>query len=344
MSLKKTYIRDVAMGKPVQDLFVLAEARQAQSKNGPYWSLSLQDASGRLEAKVWSPLAARFTDLAPGQCVLVRGTPERYRDKPQLVVEALEVVEGELEPADAAALYPTSSVAPEQLLEDLSALLKTELRHKPWRSLTARVLADPEVRARLLAAPGAKSIHHAYAGGLLEHTLAVCRLALAICALYPDIDREIVLVGAAFHDLGKAWELSSGLVQDYTDAGRLIGHIQLGLEVVEPFVARTKGLEPELAMHLKHMILAHHGELEFGSPKRPKTAEAMVLHYADMIDSKLNTVAGIWSEEAGPGCWSGFVRSLDRFLYKPAATPRAEPEAKVHRNQADQLCLLPLKA
>lgn len=340
MSPKTAFVQDLAPGHTVSDLFVIADAKQATSRNGPYWSLTLFDRTGRIEAKLWSPAAQNYPSLSAGQVARVSGQVESYRDKPQINVRELDLLAGDLDHADLAGLLPMSSVPPEELLRQLEELLRQNLRHKPWRKLCSSVLNDEQTRARLLAAPGAKSIHHAYQGGLLEHTLAVCRICHAAAGLYPQLDGQALLAGAAFHDLGKAWELSGGLAQDFTDEGRLLGHIQLGIEVLEPFVRKAR-LEPELALHLKHLILSHHGELAYGSPKRPKTAEALVLHFADQMDSKLGTLAATFDQDAAEGSWSPFVRSLERFLYRPMSTPR--PDAGNGSKEPAQ-CLLPLKA
>jgi len=243
--------------------------------------------------------------------------------------------------ADLNDFLPESPVKPEAVLADIEALCRTELTHKPWRSLIKRILTDPEVRARLLPATGAKAVHHAYAGGLLEHTLAVARTCLALCDLYPHLDRQVLLAAAILHDLGKAWELSSGLSREYTDEGRLLGHIQLGLARIEPFLAKAKDLDEPLVLHLKHLIISHHGEYEFGAPKRPKTPEAFILHFADNIDAKLNTLAGAYAENAvAEQAWTPFQRFLDRYLYRAAHTP--EPEQPTVKKTDGQALLLPL--
>jgi len=342
MRVKKTFIRDLQPGHFVSDIFVLAEARQAQGRNGPFWGLKLQDSSGALEAKVFSPLSQQYTGLAAGQIVLAEGAVQTFRDQPQIIIERLEIMAAEPDDALLRGLIPCSKIDPEILLEELEELLRQELKHGPWKKLCKRVLSDPEIRGKLLFAPGAKAIHHAYAGGLLEHTLAVCRICQSLCALYPDLDSEVLLTAAAFHDLGKAWELSSGLVRDYTDQGRLLGHIVIGLEKLLPHLAKVGGLDEELKAHFKHLLLSHHGELEYGSPRRPKTAEALVLHYADNLDAKLQTCREALGEEVAEGDWSPYVRSLERYLYRPRATPGAKNGKK--DGKGPQQCLLPLKA
>jgi len=321
---KAVYIRDISPGQTIQDYFLLAEARTGTSRNGPYWSLVLQDVSGQMEAKVWSPLSQAHPALSAGQLVQVRAQAANYRDKCQLTIDQLTEVD--VAEANLADFLPPSPVDPEALLTEIEDLCRRELTHKPWRSLMKKILTDPEIRGHLLPATGAKAVHHAYAGGLLEHTLAVARTCMAISALYPHLDRQILLVAALLHDLGKAWELTSGLSREYTDEGRLLGHIQLGLTRIEPFLAKAKDLDEGLVLHLKHLIISHHGEYEFGAPKRPKTPEAFILHFADNIDAKMNTMAGAYAELEGTDqAWTPFQRYLDRYLYRAPHTP--EPPA-----------------
>jgi len=273
-----------------------------------------------MEAKIWSPLSQAHPGLSAGQIVQVRAQAANYRDKCQLTIDQLSAV-GAAE-ADLSEFLPPSPVKPEALLTEIEDLCRRELTHKPWRSLVKKVLADTEIRGRLLPATGAKAVHHAYAGGLLEHTLAVARTCLGLANLYPHLDRQILLVAAILHDLGKAWELTSGLACEYTDEGRLLGHIQIGLARIEPFLAKTKDLDEGLILHLKHLILSHHGEYEFGAPKRPKTPEAFILHFADNIDAKMNTLAGAYAElEGTEQSWTPFQRYLDRYLYRAPHTP-----------------------
>lgn len=346
MISKAVYIRDITPGQTIQDSFLLADARSGTSRNGPYWSLMLQDSTGQMEAKVWSPLSQAHPNLAAGQIVTLRAQAALYRDKCQLTIDQLSVLAPE--EADINDFLPPSPVNPEALMAEMEELCRRELTHKPWRALVKKILNDPEMRARLLSATGAKAVHHAYAGGLLEHTLSVTRVCLALCGLYPQLDRQTLFVAALFHDLGKAWELSCGLSCDYTDEGRLLGHIQIGLTKLEPFLAKAKELDEGLVLHLKHIILSHHGEYEFGSPKRPKTPEAFILHFADNIDAKMNTLAGAYAELDGTEQnWTGFQRYLDRYLFRaphtppPAEAQPAEPK-KAEQPVDERFLLLPL--
>lgn len=334
-------IRDVSSNQPIAQTFVLAQASLGQSRNGPFWKLVLQDAVGSIEAKIWSPQSNEYSDLAAGQIVFVEGLTSSFRDRVEVKVDRLRLIAPD-EEVDLAELMRVSEVPPETLLANLEELLRRHLHYPPWRKLTSKVLTTPEIRQLLLMAPGGKAIHHAYIGGLLEHTLSVCQLCLGFAEQYSHLDGEILLTAAAFHDLGKAWELSSGLVADYTDRGRLLGHILIGLEVLAPFM-KSCGAGPELLDHLRHIIISHHGEYAYGSPKMPMTGEAMALHYADNLDSKMNQVASAFEEVPEPGGWTSFQRSLDRFLYRPVPTPGQERPKNGQTAKEDQ-CSLPLKA
>jgi 3'-5' exoribonuclease len=339
---KKQQVKDLSPGQNIRDLFVLAEARLGQAKNGPYWSLGLTDASGRVEGRLWSPAAQSYPEITPGQVVRVTGQTQSFRDQTQIMVESLEFLAQDVDEADLRRLIPVSGVSPPRMLRELEEILASGVAHKPWVRFCKSVLGDRDIRERLVWAPGAKAIHHAYAGGLLEHTLAVTRLCAFFTDLYPALDREVLLVAAAFHDLGKAWELTCGVVRDYTDQGRLLGHIQIGLEVLEPHVNKVKDLDPDLVTHFKHLLISHHGEYGFGSPKRPKTAEAFALHFADNLDAKINTSAEAFAADPeASGAWSPWVRSLERALYKPRRTPGDADDQNIKDGLAQ--CLLPLK-
>jgi 3'-5' exoribonuclease len=340
--MKTTYVKDLAAGAQISDTFLLAEAKMLQARNGPYWSLTLQDASGRVEAKIWFPASQNYADLAPGQFVRAAGAVETFRDKPQINVQRLEALPGE--DMDLAQFLPASVRDPKDMMAEMEALVRERIEHAPLRRLVQRILKKDDIRARLLNAPGAKTVHHAYVGGLLEHTLAVCKLCMAMADHYHDeVDPQVLLAAAVLHDLGKAWELGGVVAADYTDEGRLLGHISLGMEVLGPFFSRAKGLDEDLLLHLKHIILSHHGELEFGSPRRPKTREAFILHYADNLDAKMATIrTSLQDVPDGETGWSPYQRFLDRYLFQPRAAPQSTRSSK--RDKGDNQCSLPLKA
>jgi 3'-5' exoribonuclease len=312
----------------VADILLLAEAQQLQARNGPYWRLVFRDATGSIGGKIWHPQSLAFPDLAAGALVFVQARVSRYREKLELSIDALRVLgEDETGVLPLADFMPASPHNPGAMLAELIRLGDSVLTHEPWRVFLHSVLADENIRDSLLTAPAAKSMHHAYAGGLLEHTLSVARLCLALADLYPRLDRQTLFAGAVCHDIGKIWELSSGLHTEYTQAGRLLGHISLSLDRLAPFLAAS-GLDGALIEHLQHLLLSHHGAREFGSPVLPATAEAFVLHYADNLDAKLHqtdaALAALGPEESG---WSAYVPGLERFLFRAARTPETDDPA-----------------
>ena len=327
---KNRFISDLSLGEEVADIFIISTAQQGQSRNGPYWRLEFRDASGGVPGKIWSPQSQAYPDLTTGMAVWIKARVTSYRDKLELVVDSLRVLgEEEKTLLDMALFMPASSRSPDAMLADLKEMARVTLTHKPWRKLITSILEDREISAALRLAPAAKAMHHAYAGGLLEHTLSVTGLCMKLADQYPDLDRQALFAGAVCHDLGKLWELSSGLSIDYTTTGRLLGHISLLLEKLSPFIKKSN-LEPELVEHLQHMILSHHGTHEFGSPQLPSTAEALALHYADIIDAKLHQVEAAISglEE---NSWSAYNVPLERFLYRAVKTP-----APLHRSDAEK--------
>lgn len=344
-------VHDLKAGDEVHSVFLLGAASLQQSRNGPYWRLELRDATGAVEAKIWSPLSASFSDLAAGRIVEISGRAGLFRDQLQVTVEALRPLTDEERGAlNLADFMPSSPRPAADMLAEAEALCRTELTHAPWRNFALAVLNDESIRRRLLTAPAAKSVHHAYAGGLLEHMLSVARLCLLMADHYPELDRQTLLAAALFHDIGKLDEMSGGLNTEYTDAGRLLGHIVQGLAMLEPFLAASD-VEPDLALHLRHLIASHHGELEFGSPRQPATAEAFVLHHADNVDARVAQWRALFpspaeeetadegqdarpaeggEHEVPPGGasaagleWSPWQNTLNRSLCRPPRTPAA---------------------
>lgn len=338
---KTQWIKDIAAGDEACSLFLVSAASQLQAKNGPFWKLEIKDASGALEARIWSPASQAYAEIRAGSLAEVEGRAESYRDQLQLNVSRLRLLTPEeTEQADLAAFLPSGDRPAAELLEEAEALCRKELTHKPWRAFALGVLADPDIRPRLLSATAAKGVHHAWVGGLLEHSLSVATLCLRLCDHYPELDRQTLLTGALFHDIGKIAELSGGLANDYTDEGRLIGHIGLGLEILAPHLKKAK-VEPELALHFKHLILSHHGLYEYGSPRLPQTAEALALHYADNLDAKIAQSRALFKDLAeGESAWSPYQRTLDRALYQAPRTPRKEKNRPDPAPPRDNQCSL----
>ena len=327
-------ISAISAGDEIASTYVISLASLQQSRGGPYWRLELKDAEGTMEAKIWSPLSLSFPSLTAGQMAYVEGRASLYRDQLQLTVEALRVLDEEEVAALPMEEYLVSSPRPAaEMLEDIENLCERELTHKPWKKFMRSVLSDKRIRPLLLRAPAAKSVHHAYAGGLLEHMLSVGQLCMLMAGHYPELDRQVLLAAALLHDIGKIDEMSGLLVTEYTDEGRLLGHIVQGLVMLEPYL-RKSGLEPELVMHFKHLIASHHGEPEFGAAREPATPEAFVLHYADNIDAKLAQCRGILppADDGGTMTWSAYQTLLGRSVCRPVRTPEAG-EAKPSRQE-----------
>lgn len=343
---KIQFITDLKAGQEVASLFLLSSASQGQAKNGPFWKLALRDATGSLEAKIWSPQSQAYPELRAGDMCEVYGRVSIYRERLEIAVDRLRVLsDGEKASIDLADFMPASERSAAEMLEDLRSLCAKTFTHAPWKKFITALLRDEEFTGKLLPAPAAKGMHHVYAGGLLEHTLSVATLCMLLADHYPDLDRQTLLAGAVCHDLGKVWELTQGLNFDYTSEGRLLGHMQLALDYLEPRL-RKAGLEPELAVHFKHLILSHHGQHEFGSPRLPSTAEAFILHYADNIDAKMNQIrTALSGVEDGQSGWSAYTPGLDRFLFQSLKSPeklRTGRQTKKNDDEDDggQLSLL----
>ena len=339
MMEKQTYISDLQDGMVFDDIFALAAARMNQAKNGPYWQLTLQDRSGALEAKIWFPASQQYEALQAEQFVRVQGRISTFKDQLQANINSLQMIDPT--DIDRTEFLPSSATPPPELLEEIETILKHDVTYPGWKKFYKKVLGNQDIRQALLTAPGGKSIHHAYVGGLLEHTLGVLKACRAMSDLYPALDRDLLLVAATFHDLGKAYEISHGISREYTSPGKLLGHIHLGLEVLTPFLNKSD-LDEGLILHFKHLILSHHGQYNYGSPKLPMTHEAMVLHMADNLDAKMNTMDHAL-EKTETENWSGYQRCLERDLYVPVRTPQPEKTTRKGPKKKEDQCSLPLK-
>jgi len=324
---KGCYVKDITPRLEATGIFVVSQAIQGSARNGNYWRLTLCDASGALEAKIWYPLSSEFADIPSGILVSVEGRAETYRGQIQLNVTGMRLLDAvESSAVDQMTLLPRSPYDPDAMLEELLDLAAEEFTHLPWRKLIFSVLENREIRADFRIWPAAKNVHHAYAGGLLEHTLGVFGLCQHMADHYPELDRQTLLAGALFHDIGKIREFSGGIANNYTTEGRLLGHLELGLELLTPRLA-TSGLEEHLGRHLKHLVLSHHGEPEFGTARLPQTAEAFALHYADNMDAKMAQCLNLSGQLSGNGQeWTPWQQTLGRQMHRPGHTPKQMQE------------------
>ncbi len=280
----------------------------------PYINLSLRDRTGQVECRVWDradEIAKRFER---DDIVEVSGSAIQYQGRIQLKVHDVRRAEGE---ADLADFLPVTRKGIEPLWEELQALVKG-IADRDLSRLLRRVFPDPpktETARRFRQAPGGKSMHHDYIGGLLEHTVSVAAICRFLAGHYEKVDADMLLSGALLHDIGKVGELSYEGAFEYTDEGRLLGHLYMGAEWVAAECARIEGFPADKAMLLKHMILSHHGELEYGSPKRPKTLEAVLLHFVENMDSKANAFLEAMEDLREGAIWTDYQRMFERYLF-----------------------------
>jgi 3'-5' exoribonuclease len=324
--LQKLFVADVRDRSQVDSVFLVKEKITAMAKNGkPYLTLRLMDKSGEVDAKVWDNIDVVAASFDKDDFVAIRSKATVYLGKMQLVISDLRrVPEEEVILAD---FLPEAERAIEEMERELTALVAS-LADPFLQRLLGAFFDDPPFMARYRTAPAAKGMHHVYLGGLLEHSLAVARLVDRIVPLYADLNRDLLVAGALLHDVGKVREMTYLRSFDYTDEGKLIGHITIGVEMVHERIAAIAGFPPELALLLKHLILSHHGQYEFGSPKRPKTIEATILNYLDDLDSKINGIrTHIRKEPENPSAWTSYHRLYDRYFYKENCLVTCETEA-----------------
>lgn len=311
----KMFVSEIKDRSQVDSVFLVREKITAMAKNGkPYLTLKLMDKTGEVEGKVWDNVDVLSAAFDKDDFVAVRSKATVYLGKMQLVIAELRrVPDEEVTLAD---FLPEAGRAIGEMTAELAALLAT-LGDQHLKRLLAAFFDDPAFMALYSSAPAAKGMHHVYLGGLLEHSLAVARLADRIVPLYEGINRDLLIAGALLHDVGKVREMTYSRSFDYTDEGKLLGHITIGVEMIQEKIAAVGGFPQDLAMLLKHMILSHHGQYEFGSPKRPKTVEATILNYLDDLDSKINGIrTHIGKEAEGGSRWTSYHRLYDRYFYK----------------------------
>jgi 3'-5' exoribonuclease len=327
--LKKAFVKDIQERDWVDAPFLVRDKILGMAKNGrPYMTIKLMDCSGEVEGRIWErvdELSARFDK---DDFVKVAGKASVYMGKMQLVLQELErIEESSLDLAD---FLPVSGRTVAEMVAELTSLVDG-LADTALKSLMQEFLADEDFMASYTRAPAAKSMHHVYLGGLLEHSLAVAVLADDISRRYVDINRDLLVVGALLHDVGKVSELRYQRSFEYTDAGKLLGHIVIGVELVEEKLRSLPSFPRDLAVHLKHLLLSHHGQYEYGSPKRPKTMEAVILNFLDDLDSKINGVrTHIEREPDSESSWTQYHRLYDRYFFKGTlvrpVTDRAVPQ------------------
>lgn len=311
--MDKLFVKDLEIGQTVVSFFAIRKKELRDHEGKPYLVVELGDRTGRIEAVLWNEAQAAFKLFDRGQVVKIKGLVGQYRERPQVTIEKIRMGrDGEFERAW---FLAASERDREELLEVLHDT-KDQVTNPHLRMLLKSFFDDEEFLRRFSQTPGAKLWHHPYLGGLLEHTISVLRICQAATSLYPLIDRDLLSAAALIHDVGKTQEFEWGTYIDYSDSGRLIGHITLGDRMITEHIQTIEGFPPELAMRIRHAVLAHHGSLEQGSPIVPQTLEALLLYHADLMDAQGSAFSRIiQSERVGGKKWSDWVNLVDRFLY-----------------------------
>ncbi len=309
------FISEIQDRSQVDSVFLVKEKISALARNGkPYLTLHLMDKTGEIEGRVWENVDSIGLLFEKDNFVRLKAKATVYLGKMQLIVSELSrIADSKVALED---FLPEGERNGAEMLDELSSLVES-CSDEHLRRLLQSFFEDPTFLELYRTAPAAKGMHHVYLGGLLEHSLSVARLVDQIMPLYPMLRRDLLIAGALLHDVGKVREMTYLRSFDYTDEGKLLGHISIGVEMIHEKIVRLDGFPGELAMLLKHMILSHHGQYEFGSPKRPKTIEATVLNYLDDLDSKVNGIrTHMRKERVSQTRWTGYHRLYDRYFYK----------------------------
>jgi 3'-5' exoribonuclease len=310
----RVWIKDLQPGTDVHGSFAVRSQEVRQRRGGgPYLALTLGDRTGDVAALVWENVDELGKVCQPGGVVRVRGQVQRYNQRLQVVVRGAERI-GQ-DDVDMSLFVRSSEIDPDVLWHQLEGLIE-EVGDRHLKQLLFRVFSDPDVAAKFRVAPAARGMHHAFRSGLLEHTVSVTRAAKAMARHY-RLHVDLVVAGALLHDLGKIWELEIASSISYTDEGRLLGHLAQEVLFVDRTIVELPAFPGETRRHLLHILLSHHGEYAFGSPRRPKTPEALLVHIVDNLDSKMaGMLEAMGSADASEDAWSDFSRILERYVYR----------------------------
>jgi 3'-5' exoribonuclease len=326
------WARDIREEGRVWGSYLVKEKRSGTTRKGePFISLTLGDRTGDIEGRIWDNAPALSSLFSEGDVVEIEGQASLYRNQVQVTVNRLKVAEG----YDPGLFLEVSERPPSEMLDGLRETLKS-VRNGHLRSLIDSFMGDKGFLSQFSRAPAAKGFHHSHLGGLLEHTLSVCRLALRVSEHYPRLDRDLLLTAAFLHDIGKVRELKYQLQVDYSDEGRLLGHLVIGVAMLNDKIRQLKRFPDDLAVRLTHMILSHHGEYVFGSPKRPKFLEAFALHFIDDLDAKMNGLARFMDRDRQEGAWTDFNRMYERFFLKGGIVMEDESRLTEDGRQVEQ--------
>ena len=308
-------VAELKPGQEVDQVFLIRAKQLRQARNGSlYFQAELCDSTGSLPARMWDASEVLLEALGETNFVRVRGRVEVYRDRPQLILASIRPAPQD--EIDLERFLPHSPGDPAERLAHLMDLTET-IRNPHLRALIGTFFSDEGFVERFQRCPAAVSYHHPTIGGLIEHTTSVVELAELVCRQYPQLNRDILLVGSILHDIGKTRELAYQEAFSYTVHGELVGHVVSGVLMIEDRVQALTDFPEDLLDELRHIILSHHGEYEFGSPKLPMTREALALHYLDNLDAKMEAITrALEAENVGDEDWTERLRMLQRRFYR----------------------------
>jgi len=309
-------IASLKEGDWVEETYLVTSKQVSTAKNGvTYLSIKLADKTGEIDGRLWDNADEVAGKFEREDFVRIKGMASNYQGTMQIKMKTLEKIDDSR--VDIANFLESSPRKPEDMVQELRGIAAA-VKDGYLRQLMNAFLADPAFMESFKRVPAAKTLHHNYIGGLLEHVLELINLSRDVAKHFPSIDVDLLTVGSFLHDIGKVRELTVRKSIGYTTEGRLIGHISLGYEMIVDKINAIPGFPQELGMLLKHIILSHHGEYEFGSPKRPKIQEAVVINYLDDLAAKINNFnATLLKESVASGEWSGYSKMHDRYLYRP---------------------------
>jgi 3'-5' exoribonuclease len=321
--MSRRYVQQLTDGETIEEIYLVTEKQLRANRNGNlYLQVELRDRTGAISARLWNASEQLFRSFEESDFLRIKGKVQLFQGSLQMILSHLERVgDDQVELAD---FLPHTEHDVSKLFERLRALLM-RLGNPHLRALVECFLMDDAFVRDFCKVPAGIRNHHAYLGGLLEHVVSLLDGAERVLPLYPEVDRDLLLTGIFLHDIGKVRELSYGRVFSYTDVGQLVGHLVIGVEMLNEKVAKVPDLtgEPfpaELLLRLKHMILSHHGTYEFGSPKLPMTPEAIALHYLDNLDAKVHSFTrDIREDRNQASAWTPFNQALQRRLFKGSA-------------------------
>ncbi len=313
--MKSPFVTDLQPDQIITGTFLVQHKDVRQKKSGDvYLSLTLSDKTGELDAKMWDNAAEAVDGFAQDDFVRVKGLLQVFQNRPQLTLHKIQaVIDAEIDVSD---YFPASKRDRDEMFRELEGWVAS-IGNPHLKALLEAMFADEEIARAYRIAPAAKAIHHAWLGGLIEHVLSLCALAKFTAAHYSNIDLDLLLTGVMLHDIGKISELKYARSFSYSTEGQLLGHIVIGLRMIDDKLRLVPDFPPKLRDLLLHMIISHHGELPYGSPKVPLFAEAMLLHHLDNLDSKMECVRGLVERDRlVEGEWTGYSTALDRNILK----------------------------